>query len=307
MGAFLLTLFLMAPWGVRSYFYPLDGHVLISRLYDRRVPAFRRKQAGVIIEAQIINSILAGLYFYFIPAGISPKAILLLDLVTSLGVILIFRIWIVPLFYRVKNEPAVFFASGAEFLELKRELLLHPEKYGFDILDLPVSELENTKVDSIIIDLASNKTEGHLSQFYKMIERGVRFVDVRTLYEEVFDKVPLSVLGESWFLQNISGRSRRGYDLAKRAMDLIIAIPLGVISLLIYPFIVLAIKLEDGGSIFSKQIRVGVNGRPVSMYKFRSMNGSDAGKDVLKVLSRLRKSGRSCENLALMNFLKFGM
>ncbi|MEK7192593.1 MAG: sugar transferase [Patescibacteria group bacterium] len=264
---------------------------LISRLYDRRVPAFRRKQAGVIIEAQIINSILAGLYFYFIPAGISPKAILLLDLVTSLGVILIFRIWIVPLFYRVKNEPAAFFASGAEFLELKRELLLHPEKYGFDILDLPVSELENTKVDSIIIDLASNKTEGHLSQFYKMIERGVRFVDVRTLYEEVFDKVPLSVLGESWFLQNISGRSRRGYDLAKRAMDLIIAIPLGVISLLIYPFIVLAIKLEDGGSIFIKQIRVGVNGRPVSMYKFRSMNGSDAGKDVLKSSLKITKVG----------------
>ena len=57
---------------------------------------------------------------------------------------------------------------------------------------------------------------------------------------------------------------------------------LGLLSLVFYPFLIIAIKLQDGGPVFYSQIRTGQNNRPIVMRKFRSMSGSDQGGEVLK-------------------------
>ena len=50
-----------------------------------------------------------------------------------------------------------------------------------------------------------------------------------------------------------------------------------VVSLIFYPFIILAIKLDDGGPIFIVQDRVGQNNKVVRIVKFRSMSRDDQG------------------------------
>ena len=52
---------------------------------------------------------------------------------------------------------------------------------------------------------------------------------------------------------------------------------IGLISLVVYPFVYIAIKLEDGGSVFVMQERVGKNGKIIKMFKFRSMTSNDSG------------------------------
>jgi lipopolysaccharide/colanic/teichoic acid biosynthesis glycosyltransferase len=91
------------------------------------------------------------------------------------------------------------------------------------------------------------------------------------VYEELFGRVPLSLLRYHWFLENISATKRRAYDFLKRAMDVAISLPLFVFSLLWYPFVATAIKLDDGGAVFIVQERVGAKGRLIRTYKFRSM------------------------------------
>ena len=59
--------------------------------------------------------------------------------------------------------------------------------------------------------------------------------------------------------------------LLKRALDLIGALVGMVITLFLFPFIALAIKLDSPGPIFFRQIRVGQNGRIFKLYKYRSM------------------------------------
>ena len=44
-----------------------------------------------------------------------------------------------------------------------------------------------------------------------------------------------------------------------------------IVILPFWPFIILSIKLGDGGPIFLKQTRVGENGRPLQVLKFRTM------------------------------------
>lgn len=57
----------------------------------------------------------------------------------------------------------------------------------------------------------------------------------------------------------------------KRALDLMGASAMVAAGLPIFCAVALAIKLEDGGPIFFRQVRVGKDGRLFRMYKFRSM------------------------------------
>lgn len=63
----------------------------------------------------------------------------------------------------------------------------------------------------------------------------------------------------------------RFWELLKRAMDICIGmIGLGAAAA-VYPFIAPEIRKQSGGSPLYSQIRIGYNGRPFRMYKFRSM------------------------------------
>ncbi len=74
------------------------------------------------------------------------------------------------------------------------------------------------------------------------------------------------------------GNRNKGYLFVKRAFDLIasilavliLLIPMGIVALLIY--------IESPGPVIYRQERLGLNGKPYMMYKFRSMR-LDAEKE----------------------------
>ncbi|MGN0132042.1 MAG: sugar transferase [Lachnospiraceae bacterium] len=71
--------------------------------------------------------------------------------------------------------------------------------------------------------------------------------------------------------------------MVKRVMDIIGSLVGILITLIIMPFIAVAIKLDSPGPVFYKQKRIGLNGRAFYLYKFRSMYvDADAEKDALK-------------------------
>lgn len=61
------------------------------------------------------------------------------------------------------------------------------------------------------------------------------------------------------------------YQLAKRSLDLTVAVTVLIILSPLLLIIALAIKLDDGGPIIISQRRVGMGGRAFDFYKFRSM------------------------------------
>jgi lipopolysaccharide/colanic/teichoic acid biosynthesis glycosyltransferase len=65
--------------------------------------------------------------------------------------------------------------------------------------------------------------------------------------------------------------SLRGYLIAKRVLDLAIAIPLLVLLCPLLTLVALTIKVWDRGSVFFTQTRVGKDGKVFTCYKFRSM------------------------------------
>ncbi|GHC22970.1 hypothetical protein GCM10008913_08500 [Leuconostoc lactis KCTC 3528 = DSM 20202] len=57
----------------------------------------------------------------------------------------------------------------------------------------------------------------------------------------------------------------------KRFLDTIVAITLGIVLIVPLFFVAILVKLTSKGPIFFKQERFGLNSKPFTLYKFRSM------------------------------------
>lgn len=247
-------------------------------LYVKHTVAFKRRLFGRIVKAQFVNTLIAIVFFYFIPFfGITPKIVLFYYVIISFIAIVLWRFNFVHMIHTGSPLNALVVGEGPEIEELRNEIA-HNTKYGLRLVQpIQLKDIRKQDVDIIILDLANKKTRARSEELYHLALGGIAFVDVREFFERIFDRIPLSLIDAQWVIRNISSHSRALYDIAKRVMDLCIAIPLGMVTLIVYPFVYIAIRFEDDGPLFIYQERVGKNGALMKICKFRSMTGDDKG------------------------------
>lgn len=265
----------------------------ISGLYEKHTLILKSRLPSTVFHAQVANSFIAVLFFYFIPYfGIAPKTNLFIYLVVSFGLVLLWRIYGDKFFSSAKKERGILIGSGEEMKELLEEVNGNPRYSlefvsfidlddidGLDFKEEILQRIYSEEIQIIAIDLKNEKVEPILPHLYNLIFSKVKFIDMYKIYEDIFDSVPLSLVRYNWFLENISTETRATYDSLKRIMDLLLAFAVGAISLVIYPFVAVAIKFDDGGSIFFEQERIGKNNKIIKVKKFRSMSDLPAGGD----------------------------
>jgi len=271
----------------------------IADLYGKHTSIFRRKLPRVIFNAQLINSAITVVFFYFIPYfGITPKTLLFVDLFITFFLVFIWRSLLVPNIHLNLPEKIYFACYRQEANDVIQEIK-NNSRYNITIAnEREIKDIKKSGITAIVVDLYDEEIDQALKNFYGMIFSGIRFIPLHNFYEELFDREPVSMLKEQWFLENISNRPKPVYDGLKRLMDIIVASILGLISLIFYPFVYLAMWLEDDGSLFISQERIGKDNKIVKTYKFRSMSdnivdlNSEGNKTnkVTKVGSVLRKT-----------------
>lgn len=261
----------------------------IAGLYESRsIILERRAISFTLLAAQVANIIIAALFFFFVPIfGIAPKTLLVIYLVVSFLLVFIWRVVIFPRLGLQKKESAIVVGNGPEITELVTALRAAHRAPAhiaavIDPAEPALAGAVKQAVESyaprfIIADFNDPQVLSAFPELYAYLARGIRFFDALTLYEEVFGRVPLSILNERWLAGNVSRYSRSMYDAFKRAMDIGVAAAAGSISLIAYPFIAFAIFVDTGLPIFIEQDRVGEDDRAVRVYKFRSMTGNDSG------------------------------
>ncbi len=264
----------------------------ISGLYSRHTLILKDNLPSKILHAQIANSLLAVLFFYFIPYfQITPKTNLFIYLVLSFGLITLWRNAAPKLLAKFRTERAVLAANEKKSKDLITEInnntsrnfyfseIIAPSRKTVDGLYTSiVSALKENKASYLVLDFTSPDIREMATRIYWAVYPDIYIVDLTDLYEEVLQRIPLSVINDEWCLRHLSVAPQKAYDYLKRAMDVMLASIIGLLSLPLYPFVALAIKLEDGGPVFIKQDRIGFNGKNISIYKFRSMTTNDSGK-----------------------------
>lgn len=294
----------------------------ISGLYDKESVIFRSRLSSLLIQAQVANVLIAVSFFYFIPwFGISPKIILFIYLALSLALVLWWRLSGFFLVVRQTSEPAVIVGSGEEMLELAREVNSrdHYTVRFSSVIDLAGAAdyqaeigraVAEGKASVLVVDLSNERVRSLMPNLYSLLFSEVRFVDMHSLYEDVFGRVALSSIGHGWFLENVSTMPKFLYDTLKRLMDIAVSLVIGIPSLVVYPFVALAIKLEDKGPVCIFQDRIGKGNKVISIAKFRSMSvaaqaadGSSKPQSVTRVGAFIRKT-RIDELPQLWNVIK---
>lgn len=290
--------------------------IYIAGLYERINTVIKRNLPQIIFKAQTINIILAVVFFYFIPYfTITPKIILFIYLLVSFSLLLFWRLFLQPKIYFIEKQKAFLIARGDEMLELKEEINNGNLGYIFEnYLDLKninnidvqsdiVSKIFESNIKTIVIDTQDDAVIPLLSNLYNLMFFKVNFVDMHEIYEQVFGKIPLSLVKHGWFLKNVTTESHLIYDGIKRLLDIILAFMFGVISLIFYPFIYLLIKIDDGGKVFFVQERVGQDNKKIQIFKFRTMSLIDHKKEITRI-GRFLRNTRLDELPQLLNVLR---
>jgi lipopolysaccharide/colanic/teichoic acid biosynthesis glycosyltransferase len=80
-------------------------------------------------------------------------------------------------------------------------------------------------------------------------------------------------------------------ERAKRALDLVIAVPLLVLTLPIQLATALAIRIRLGGPVIFRHTRPGLHGEPFELVKFRTMSNVDPARGLIDDASRMTPFG----------------
>src|SRR5581483_6273669 len=131
--------------------------------------------------------------------------------------------------------------------------------------------IRSMQIDEVIIALPSNLHQQSIRSVRLCERLGTSFKLIPDLYElslsridmEAIEGIPLIGIKQV-SLNTLQRLITRLVDIILSALGLIVGSPFWL-------FIAIAVRVTSPGPIVLKQIRIGLNGRPFTTYKFRSM------------------------------------
>ena len=269
----------------------------ITGLYDLKKFISFKELRSVLIRTMTLAGGLAILLFYLVPFfGITPKTNLVLDIGVSLGFLIIWRRFFFAKLLKAEKIKMLFFGLTRETAAFASFINQNPQ-IGYEtaaIMKLPgenensfessapvlefdhniVSLIKEKSVSLIVASSSIKQNKELIRMFYEVLPLGITIIDFPRFYEGLTGKVPVSLINEVWFLENLTELDKYIFEIIKRWFDVIFSLLLSVPALLAAPFAALLIKLESPGPVFYFQKRIGKNGRIFEIIKFRSMKAN---------------------------------
>jgi exopolysaccharide biosynthesis polyprenyl glycosylphosphotransferase len=155
----------------------------------------------------------------------------------------------------------------------------NPQKIGSSVDGTPV--LGNTrhlddmisqhKIGMVVMAITHEKSAALMNSLVRLSFLGIQVIDMPSLFEFLSGKVPTDHISDMWLLLHSLNRSKVYYRHFKRLTDLGLAVLGLVLTWPLWVFFSLAIKMDSPGPVFFRQERLGKDGRPFEIIKFRTM------------------------------------
>ena len=143
--------------------------------------------------------------------------------------------------------------------------------------------IRSMQIDEVIIALPSNLHQQSIRSVRLCERLGTSFKLVPDLYELSLSRIDMEAIEGIPLIGIKQASINYTQRIVTRVVDILVAILLLVLGLPFWLCIALAIRLTSSGAIVYKQTRIGKNGRPFKVYKFRTMykNAEDGLADLL--------------------------
>jgi exopolysaccharide biosynthesis polyprenyl glycosylphosphotransferase len=122
----------------------------------------------------------------------------------------------------------------------------------------------------LVVLTGGQKSPQTLSRILDAAQAGFRVLTLTEFYEYAFGRVPIEDLPYDWFMSALHLYQRRYSRAIKRALDLVGAATLLVLTLPLFPLLALFVH-ETEGPLILRQLRLGEHGKPFTIFKFRTM------------------------------------
>lgn len=249
-----------------------------------------------LLRNLIINFAFAAAYFYFLTDrlfDIKPRAIFFIFLFIITLLLPLWRWWYNTLLGRPKFlKNVIVVGMNDEAKELIKEIIQKPQ-LGYRISgiihdgygqrnEFPTVAVYNSSVNlkklliehnarTVVTVIDPHTNPKLVQQLYESLALKLEFHNLPTFYEKLTGKIPVTTIGQLWFLENIVESEKTIYEILKRLFDLVLATLILIMFLPFVPLVVLLIKLDTPGPVLFRQIRVGSLGKTFMAIKFRSM------------------------------------
>jgi exopolysaccharide biosynthesis polyprenyl glycosylphosphotransferase len=248
----------------------------IFDFYDIRRVNPNPRNIGRLALAFAVNASVAIILFYIFPFfGITPKITLAIVSVAAFGLLAVWRRLFYKIFTSLLSRSIILIGDSPAIHRFATEVNENPAIGKIVTIwkdgNGEIAEKENINL------LISENTEPLL------LLAAAEKLDCNALslvraYEELFGKIPLSLMNDERAMDIISRTENPGYKLIRRFFEVIISLLVLVISSPFLLIAMVAILIETGGPVFYSHKRVGKGGIPFTMYKLRSMIVNAEGK-----------------------------
>ena len=127
-----------------------------------------------------------------------------------------------------------------------------------------------SRIDRIIVAMEERRGSMPLRELLDLRLSGVLIEDATSLLERLYGKLPLEGLNPSALIFSDGFNVKASQQIVRRLVSITVSFVALIICLPFLPFIILAVRLSSRGPIFFRQTRVGLRGRPWTVYKFRT-------------------------------------
>ena len=246
------------------------------------------------VTAIFVAFITAIIYFYVQPGLIlTPRRFLLLEILFLFASILIWLL-ILKKFFAEKlfSLPVYFYGSDMQDGkpieyedEFKKEMLsnyflgykfcgkIYQGKEGIRM----GSQAEKNSDPLVLIGELSEYSTEEVAGIYTLKRFGYSIMDYKEFYELLLRRIYLPNLNQVWLVENIDYGSRAVFSSLKRIIDFVLGLVIFCVFIVSYPLVAICIKLSSEGSVLFVQQRTGKDGKPFSLYKYRTMVQNNGG------------------------------
>ncbi len=266
----------------------------VANLYDHYQDFRRRENISQIILASLIGTLVVVIAFTLPARHVIGRGFVEWQGVAFVWLMVLWRYAFsaIALPLRLQRKVLIIGAGGAG-QEIQAIIKQHensglvvagflddnPQKLGTSIDGAPVlgntSQLDEMirqhKIGMVVVAITHEKSSPLLNNLVRLSFMGVQVIDMPSLYEFLAGKIPTDHISDVWLLVHSLNSTKVYYRHFKRLMDLVLAAVGLALTWPLWVLIAAAIKMDSPGPVFFRQERLGKDGKPFHILKFRTM------------------------------------
>jgi sugar transferase (PEP-CTERM system associated) len=288
----------ITDWALRAVVVAVVLQVCLhyGDLYDLRTLSDRRDLLTGLVRALGAASVILAIVYYALPGLVIGRGVFAFATVLIITLVAGWRIAFEWLSMRGRpTERLLIVGTGGAAVTLARELFERRSELGVELVgfvdpdpsrvgapvvnpgvigtvrDIP-GIVRGRRVDRVVVSLADARGKLNMDELLAMkLNEGVRFDHLASVYEQYTGKIAVENLRPSWMIFSDGFRKSAFLELSKRLSDVVLAVIGLILAAPLMALSAAALRFSSPGPVLYSQRRVGKDGVPFTIFKFRSM------------------------------------